>query len=412
GFISPREDIYIDTTDPALAEVNKISRDIYLKPGLSLEVYTYKILDSLPLTQATVYLFEYSDAEGEKLVDSITKPYGHRFDFEVFKGKQYVIRGTRKAYGPAVTSLDLDKLDIPDTKTFRKELYFGQLLEIFTFDAKTELPLPGAEVSLIDPITGLLIVDKLNPDSNDFHFSISLDKPYRLKVTRKGYKPVEEVISFSQEDLDAGGGKITFDVFLEPYEDPDSMLPLFLYFDNDHPNPRSTSRTTDEEYVSTNVEYYKKKQTFIQSFTTDMPLEEAFVMRRRFNDFFNLEVRGGRYDLEEFSKRLLTYLESGKSFTVDLQGFASPRAGDAYNKILSARRIDAVMNFFKRYENGRLYEYATIYGTLKFNRVPNGETKADPRVADQLDDTKNSVYNVFASLERRVEIRTSTTNDN
>lgn len=410
GYI-PAE-TFIDTNDPELAEVNKISRDLYLKPGLSLEVYTYRLLDSLPLNQTTVYLFEYSDAEGEKLVDSITNPYGHQFGFEVFKGKKYVIRADREAYGPAVTSLDLSGPEVPETGTYRKDIYLGQLLEIFTFDAETELPLPGAEVSLIDPVTGELIADKLNPDSNDFYFSISLDKPYRLKVTRKGYAPVEEIISFSKEELEAGGGKITFDVFLEPFKDPATMLPLYLYFDNDHPNPRSTSPTTDQEYVSTNVEYYKKKQNFIQSFTTDMPLEEAFLMRRRFDDFFNLEVRGGRYDLEEFSKRLLAYLEAGNSFTIDLQGFASPRASSEYNKILSARRIDAVMNFFEQYENGRLYEFAEIYGTLDFNRIPNGETKADPRVTDQLDDTKNSVYNVFASLERRVEVRAANSNDN
>jgi hypothetical protein len=403
---------YIDTNDPELQEVSKITRNLYLKPGLALEVYTYRLLDSLPLTQASVYLYEYSDSEGEKLVDSITNLYGNQFGFEVFKGKKYVIRAQREAYGPVVTSLDLSRPDVPVTGTYRKDLYLGQLLEIFTFDAITELPLPGAEVSLYDPVTGDLIADKLNPEGNDFYFSINLDKPYRLKVTRKGYAPVEEIISFSKKDLDAGGGKITFDVYLEPFTNPASMLPLYLYFDNDHPNPRSTSPTTDLEYVSTNVEYFKKKQTFIQGFTADMELEEAFRTRRRFDDFFNLEVRGGRYDLEEFSKRLLAYLENGNTFTVELQGFASPRASTLYNEILSARRIDAVMNFFKQYQNGKLYEYATVVGTLRFTSVPNGETKADPRVTDKLDDPKNSVYNVFASLERRVEVRAADSNEN
>ncbi|MEZ4986129.1 MAG: hypothetical protein R2795_14005 [Saprospiraceae bacterium] len=73
-----------------------------------------------------------------------------------------------------------------------------------------------------------------------------------------------------------------------------------------------------------------------------MELEEAYLTRRRFNDFFNLEVRGGRYDLEEFAKRLLKYLQEGNTFTMDLKGFASPRATTLYNQILSQRRIVAV----------------------------------------------------------------------
>lgn len=398
---------FIDTNEPEYADVAKIRKDLYLEPGLILEVFTFRLLDNQPLSGTTVYLYEYTDEEGEKLVDSLTNKTGHQFGFVVQKGKRYVIRGEKGGFGPDVTSLDLSGPEVPDSGTYRKDLYLGQLLEIFTYDAITELPLPGAEVRLLDPRSGELVEDKINPDGNDFRFSINLDKPYELQVSRKGYKPVADIISFSQQDLIAGGGKITFDVYLEPYEDPNSMLPLFLYFDNDHPDPRSTRPTTDKEYVSTNVEYYKQKQNFVQTFTSDMELEEAFRTRRRFNDFFNLEVRGGRYDLEEFAKRLLVYLEGGGTFDMDLKGFASPRAASAYNQILSRRRIDAVLNFFRRYEDGKLWAY-TESKALTFSQDPLGETQADPRVTDKLDDPRNSIFNLFASLERRVEVRAAT----
>lgn len=401
---------FIDTNDPKLAEVSTIRRDLYLEPGLILEVYTFRMLDEKPLTGSTVYLYEYTDEQGEVLVDSMVNITGHQFGFVVEKGKRYVIRGERQGYGPALTSLDLSGPEVPETGTYRKDLYLGQLLEIFTFDALTELPLPGAEIRLINPETEELIAEKINPEGNDFRFSINLDKPYRLEVTRKGYKPVTDIISFSPEDLEAGGGKISFDVFLEPYDDPNSMLPLYLYYDNDYPNPRSTSRTTDVEYVATNVQYYQKKQNFVQNFTQDMELEEAFRTRRRFNDFFNLEVRGGRYDLEEFSKRLLTWLENGNTFVIDLKGFASPRAGSEYNINLSARRIVAVQNFFKQYKDGALEPYL-ISKALTYDVQPLGETRADPRVTDKLDDPKNSIFNLFASLERRVEVRSATDNN-
>ena len=408
-------DVIIDTNNPEYADKNKIREDLYLEPGLFLEVYTYRLLDEKPLTGSTVYLYEYTDEEGEKLVDSLTNKNGHQFGFPVEKGKRYVIRGERDGYGPDLTSLDLSGPEVPETGTYRKDLYLGQLLEIFTYDANTELPLPGAEIKLLDPRTGEVVAEKINPDGNDFRFSINLDRPYELQVSRKGYKPVTDIISFSQEDLNAGGGKIAFDVYLEPYEDPNSMLPLYLYFDNDQPDPRSRLPTTDEEYTALNVAYFEQKQNFVQSFTESMELEEAFRTRRRFNDFFNLEVRGGRYDLEEFAKRLLVHLEAGGTFKMDLKGFASPRAGNVYNEILSKRRIDAVLNFFRRYEDGKLWD--NYYkedgsGQLTYITEPLGETQADPRVTDQLDDPKNSIFNLFASLERRVEVRAATEDEN
>lgn len=398
---------YVDTTLPEFTNVNKIRRDLFLKPGLALEVYTWRMLDSTALTRATVYLYEYTDNEGETLVDSITNVYGNQFGFLVQKGKRYVIRGARDGYGPAITSLDLSGPEVPVSGTYRKDLYLGQLLEIYTFDAITQLPLPGAEVKLIDPVSGKLIADKINPEANDFDFSVTLERPYRLEVTRKGYKPVSELLTFTPKDLKDGGGKIVFDVYLEPYDDPNSMLPLILYYDNDHPDPRSTRPTTTLEYVETNVDYFQKRQEFIQNFTEGMTLEDAFLTRRRFNDFFNLEVRGGRYDLEEFAKRLLKYLEAGNTFTMELKGFASPRSSAVYNQILSQRRIVAVRNFFDRYQDGAFRSYITL-GALKFTELPLGDTKADPRVVADLNDTKNSIYNVFASLERRVEVTAAT----
>lgn len=399
----------IDTSDPEIASQSRIRRDLYMKPGLVLEVYSWRLLDKMPLVGSTIFLYDYTDQLGEVLVDSITNLNGHQSWFTVEKGKRYVIRGERNGFGPAESSLDLSGDDVPVTGTYRKDLYFGQLLEIFTFDAKTELELPGAEVRLIDPATGEVIAERINPLGNDFRFSVSLDRPYKLEVSRKGYIPVSDVITFTDEDLKEGGGKITFDVFLEPLDSPESMLPLFLYFDNDHPNPNSYSKTTDLEYVETNVEYFQKKQEFIQSFTEGMALEEAFKLRRSFNDFFNREVRGGRYDLEEFAKRLLVHLDNGNKFVIDLKGFASPRSNAIYNKILSERRIVAVKNFLERYEEGRLNTYITA-GALQFTTLPLGSTQADPKVVAKLEDRKNSIYNVFASLERRVEVRSSDEN--
>ncbi len=401
---------FIDTHDPELARQGTIHRDLYMKPGLVLEVYSWRARDHSPLAGATVFLYEYSNTQGEVLVDSITNIFGHQTWFEVEKGKNYVLRGERPGFGPTEDSLDLTGDNIPETGTFRRDLLFKQLLEIYTFDAETELKLPGAEVTISDPHTGEIIAERINPSGNKFRFAVALDRPYKLDITRKGYTPVSDIITFSDEDLAEGNGKIVLDVYMDPLKGPGSMLPLYLYFDNDHPNPRSTSTTTSLEYVETNVEYYQKKQEFIQNFTAGAPLEEAFRLRRRFTDFFNREVRGGRYDLEEFAKRLLEYLAAGNRFTLDLKGFASPRSNAVYNKILSERRINSVVNFLEEYDNEALMPYINS-NQLSFTKLPLGETQADPKVIDRLDDKKNSIYDVFASLERRVEIRSSEENN-
>jgi tetratricopeptide (TPR) repeat protein len=393
----------VDTNDPKLASVSRIRRDLYLEPGLVLEVYTFRLRDRLPLSGTTVNLYNYTDERGEELIDSTRNANGNQFWWKVERGKRYVIRGARVGYGPAETSLDLTGPDVPAMGTYRRDLYLGQRLEVYTFDAITKEPLPGAEVKLIEPNTGRVIADRINPLANDFAFSIEYDIPYLFEVTRKGYESVSEPIIFRPDQADETG-TIKLDIELVPIENPSSLLPLLLYYDNDQPNPRSRSPITTLEYVTTNVDYYTKKQEFIMTFTSGMELEEAFRTRRRFNDFFDREVRGGRYDLEEFAKRLLVYLDAGGRFVMDLQGFASPRAPKRYNDILSARRIDAVKNFFERYKDGAFRSHMAS-GTLSFIEKAYGETRADPRALDESAGERSSIYDILASLERRVEIR-------
>lgn len=399
---------YIDTRDPALANVSRIERKLYLDPGLVLEVYTFRTLDNTALSGARVYLYEYT-TEGEVLLDSLENPYGNQFGFPISPGKRYIIKGERDGYGPVEEFLDLSGPDAPQTGTVRKDLYLGQLLEIFTYDAETELPLPGVKIRLLDPMTGDLIAERTNAEGHEFRYTINLDQPFIVEATRKGYVDVIDTLSFTLADLTRMGGTLSFDLYLQPLDDPMALLPLILYYDNDHPDPRSYRSTTDKEYVGTNEQYYQRKQQFIQSFTEGMELEEAFLTRRRFNEFFDREVKGSRYDLDLFSEKLAAYLDSGQTFQLELRGFASPRASEGYNRILSNRRIDAVRNYFEKYNDGVLDRHIKS-GALTFTTLPLGETQADPRVIDKLSDPRNSIYGIFASLERRVEVRSADEN--
>jgi hypothetical protein len=125
---------------------------------------------------------------------------------------------------------------------------------------------------------------------------------------------------------------------------------------------------------------------------------------RQYRQFFDVEVKRARYDLEEFTEALLDLLEGGGSYTIILKGYASPLASERYNDILSTRRIDCVLNYFEDYEDGKLVKYLNN-GRLIVKERPFGERTADTKkVSDKINDKKGSIYSVVASIERRVEI--------
>lgn len=395
----------IDLNDPALAGKRVIERKMYLEPGIELLVNTFRSLDKSPLNQARVSLWEIDD-NGDRVrrVDSLYNEYGNDFSFPLEFGKRYVAYAERDGYGPVTDTIDVRKMGPTQTTTIKRDLYLGQLLEIYTFDAKTNIPLPGVELELMrmTPNGPERVAKETNLIGNKFDFTVDLDQPYMVIAKRKGYENLTDTLSFSQQDLIAKGGKLTFDLKLVPISLAE-FLPLQLFFDNDQPDPRSYNTTTTKNYLATNEAYYARKKEFIDNFTTGMSQEEAFRARRGFNDFFDREVRAKSYDLGLFTGKLLIYLQEGNAFTITLKGFSSPRASNDYNRRLSSRRIASVRNYFEQYESGVLLPYIRN-GRLRFETEALGESQADKLINDKLDNPRESVFGLGASIERRVDI--------
>ncbi len=122
--------------------------------------------------------------------------------------------------------------------------------------------------------------------------------------------------------------------------------------------------------------------------------------------------------LIEFSDRLLTELAAGQQISLLLMGSASPRGGSSYNDDLGARRIDCVKNHFLRYTDKigqRLKPYIDA-GKLIFIERNFGENPYDPdsvvqkekddqNISADIDDLRNSVYDLVASARRHVRVR-------
>ena len=105
---------------------------------------------------------------------------------------------------------------------------------------------------------------------------------------------------------------------------------------------------------------------------------------------------------------LVTDLEAGNTVTLTVCGFASPLHKADYNVALSARRIASFVNYLKEYDHGRLLPYlnGNAQNRLIINGEPEGASLAKKEVSDNVNDTRNSVYSIAASKERRIQITT------
>ena len=272
-------------------------------------------------------------------------------------------------------------------------------LEIFVFDDETKEPLQGATVSiqdLSDP--SIETVVQVNEDDNRFNIAIDRDRSYQVITQKKGYRNDTMVIStFNVADT-----KITRNVYLKRGR-PEDFLPLQVFFDNDHPEENSWRRTTNKTYSETYPAYYEKKDEYKELFTEPLRGQAKIEAEDDIERFFENEVKVGKTDLDRFIEILEGELQAGESFELVIQGFASPRASEAYNLRLSLRRISSLLNQVNDYSAGVLKTYIQN-GQLKITDEAVGEEKAPIYVSDAIEDTRNSIYSVPASRERRVEI--------
>lgn len=399
---------YIDANVEACCyDIFQIDIDIQI----DLLVRTFNKLDSSILEGATVYLYEIQPDGREVVVDSITNPLGHEFNFPLERYKNYRIEAKREGFAPVGLPLDLRNAEFARSTTIERDLFMepSQIdLQALTFDAEDQSPLAGTTVKLMELVDGepRLVAEKTNPDSNDFLFPLELNKTYIITADKPGYGPVTDTLRFTPQDIVRLGPRPRVELYLERINF-DDFLPLALYFDNDRPDPRSTSVSTGKTYEETYEIYYSRKEEFVERFTEGLSQNDSFLLAQNYENFFDREVQGGYTDLNNFSEKLLPYLEQGNTITIKLKGFASPRASSDYNLILSKRRVRSVANHFRRYQEGELMPYLKN-GQLVIEQEAFGESTAQG-VPDDIKDEKNSIYSLLASVERRVEIVEVTT---
>ena len=182
-------------------------------------------------------------------------------------------------------------------------------------------------------------------------------------------------------------------------------LPIQLYFENDHPNPKTTADFTELSYEETYAKYNSQYPLYLQKVTEGRDSLDAAQQVQSLLQFFEVEVDHGMQNLSLFRAQVWQALQSGQQVSIMVQGFASPLAKSDYNVHLTNRRISAIKNYFEEIDGGKFAPYMlTTPLRLQFIEVPMGEYKANKDVSDNYYDQRNSVYSKDASAERRIEI--------
>ena len=181
------------------------------------------------------------------------------------------------------------------------------------------------------------------------------------------------------------------------------LLPVTLYFHNDEPECCNLRDTTSLNYVATYQDYVKLLGKYKKEFDKGLKADQKATADQEVFDLFTDKVEKGYYNLIQFSAQLLDLLQSGQKLEITIQGYCSPLNYSEYNMKLGYRRVASLRNYFYHYRDGMLMQYIDN-GKLVLKNESFGKEKAAKNVSDKLEDTRNSVYNPAAAVERKVEI--------
>lgn len=376
--------------------------DIYkanIKPcDLNLKLLVYDALNNEPLLNSNVMLYNLSDEE--KMILSADSN-GNEFITELDCNKEYKILVDHANYYK--DSIVFNTSDIGDIDTLVKK--------IFLFPSHVDLKVLTFKKKDLDTITGVTVTIKdlmdnskpdlvlTNPTGNEFYFKVEKGKPYRITAEKPYYATVS--VDFATPEDRLNNDTIVKKLFLDLFGP--QRLAGYIYFDNDHPNPKSWRRTTDNFYTDTYRSYYSKKDTFIAKYADTLQGAQRQLAVDAVENFFEFKLKEEYEKYLQLLEELYQYLIRGAEYQLTVTGYASPRASSAYNRNLSARRYDAVKKEIEGFREGALWEFRRN-GQLKIKYIPAGEDQAPKDVSDAINDERNSIYSPKASMERRVEI--------
>ncbi|MBR6905121.1 MAG: hypothetical protein IKN32_09755, partial [Bacteroidales bacterium] len=177
--------------------------------------------------------------------------------------------------------------------------------------------------------------------------------------------------------------------------------PITLYFENDRPDPRTKQETTNTEYMGLYNNYMAAKSNYVTSAGKGLAGAQKTNAENAVEAFFNDSIQTGYDRLVKMTNFIVEALKDGHQVEFTISGFASPLSNSDYNKHLSARRIESVLNYMSQAHGGFLAPY--INGSksgLTIHKVPEGQVNHSFSTTA----VRETVYGLQAAKDRKIVI--------
>ena len=241
---------------------------------------------------------------------------------------------------------------------------------------------------------------------NDFYFSVNQDGKSAFLSSNRPYQDLVSDDTCCNDIFYVQWSYPQKDTVLLPPE-PDihekiaSVLPITLYFQNDYPDPKSVSDTTDKDYLELYNTYIGEIQEYIHKSGEGLSGEEQRRAMYAVAGFMRDSVQTGYVRLQMLTKYLQEAMENGDSVELTIYGFASPLHNSQYNKHLSSRRIVSLLNYLRKADKGYLAPYLSREKTgLNIVRYPEGAVNH----SFETDEVRETVFGLKAAKDRRIVI--------
>jgi TonB family protein len=179
------------------------------------------------------------------------------------------------------------------------------------------------------------------------------------------------------------------------------LKPITLYFENDRPDPRTKQETTTTDYMGLYNDYMAAKNNYVTNAGKGLAGAQKTSAENAVETFFNDSIQTGYDRLVKLTNFIVEALRDGQTVEFTISGFASPLSSSDYNKHLSARRIESVLNYMSRAHGGYLAPY--INGSkpgLTIHKVPEGQVNHSFSTTA----VRETVYGLQAAKDRKIVI--------
>ena len=241
---------------------------------------------------------------------------------------------------------------------------------------------------------------------NDFYFTVNQDGTSGFLSSNRPHRDVVNDDTCCNDIFHVQWYKPQKDTVVLPpepgiHEKIASVLPITLYFQNDYPDPKSVSDTTDTDYAVLYNTYVGEIQEYIHKSGEGLTGEEQRQVMYAVAGFMRDSVQTGYARLLLLQQYLTEAMANGDTVDLVISGFASPLHNSQYNKHLSSRRIVSLLNWLHKADGGYLSPYISgkIPG-LNIETYPEGAVNH----SFETDEVRETVFGLRAAKDRKIVI--------